>query len=148
MSEPIDVLRSARHVVVQDYPNRDVPDALTRAGLVVTIYGGPAESDVSVSELVDGSIVHRPVGRYPDSADLFCTYRPSAELDAIIAEARRLGTRTVWRQRDPAVDDEPDARTWRRRITEAGLDYVDDPPIAEAARALSGTDGPPRPPSA
>ena len=63
MSEPIEILRSARHVVVQDFPSQDIPDALTRAGLIVTIYGGPDEDDVTVSELVDGSVVHRRVGR-------------------------------------------------------------------------------------
>ena len=95
---------------------------------------------MTVSELVDGSVVHRQVGRYPDSADLICTYRPLEELDAIIAEARRLGARTVWRQSDPRVGAglDPDADTWRTRIRQAGLDYVDTPPIAEAARALTG----------
>ena len=63
-------------------PSRDIPDALTRAGLTVTIYGGPAEADVVLSELSDGAIVHRQVGRYPDQADLLYTYRPLAEIDA------------------------------------------------------------------
>ena len=138
MPEPIDILRAAHHVVVQDFPSQEIPDALTRAGLMVTIYGGPDENDVTVSELTDGSVVHREVGRYPDSADLLCTYRPLNELDAIIAEAHRLGARTIWRQRDPGARTDPDADTWRRRVRQAGLDYVDTPPIAEAARALTG----------
>src|SRR5689334_1651921 len=138
VTDPIEVLRSARHVVVQDFPSQDVPDTLARAGLIVTIYGGPAADDVTQSELVGGSVAHRHPGRYPESADLLCTYRPLDELDAIIAEARRLGARTVWRQYAPGMDAalDPNADTWRHRITQAGLDYVDTPQITEAAQAL------------
>ncbi len=136
MSEPIEILLAVRHVVVQDFPSRDAPDALAKAGLVVTIYGGPGEDDVTVSNVVDGEVVHRRVGRYPDSADLLCTYRPRDELDSIIAEARRLGARTVWRQLGPGEQVAADSDLWRERIERAGLTYVDTPPIAEVARAL------------
>jgi len=33
-----EILRAARRVVVWDYPGKEIPDALTRAGLSVTIY--------------------------------------------------------------------------------------------------------------
>lgn len=139
MPTPIETLRAARHVVVQDFPDRDVPDALTNAGLIVTIYGGPDEADVVVSELVGGAVVHRPIGRYPDAADLFCTYRPLDELDEIIAETQRLGAQTVWRQTGPGERPgaQPDTDTWRSRVEQAGLTYLDTPSIVEAARALT-----------
>ena len=79
-----ETLRAARHVVVQDYPDRDIPDSLTRAGFTVTIYGGPDPADVVVSELVDGAIVHRQTGRRPDRADLLYIYRPLVEIDGIL----------------------------------------------------------------
>jgi predicted CoA-binding protein len=136
MPEPEKILRDARHVVVQDFPSRDIPDALTRAGLTVTIYGGPAETDVVLSELSDGAIVHRQVGRYPDQADLLYTYRPLAEVEAIVSEAQRLGVRTLWRQPEVGGDD-VDAEAWRARVEAAGLTYLDSPPIDEVARAIT-----------
>ena len=62
MTDAVETLRAAHHVVVQDYPDRGVPDSLTCAGFTVTIYGGPDPADVVVCELVDGSIVHRRRG--------------------------------------------------------------------------------------
>jgi predicted CoA-binding protein len=136
MAEPDEILQAARHVVVQDYPSRDIPDALTRAGFEVTIYGGPAEADVVISELSDGDVVHRQLGRYPDQADLFYTYRPLAEIDAIIPEAQRLGAGTLWRQPQVEGEDEASTAVWRAQVEAAGLAYLDSPPIDEVARSL------------
>ena len=135
MTDPIDILRAARHVVVQDYPDRDIPDALTRAGLAVTIYAGPDPADVVSSELVDGAVVQRQTGSRPDSADLLYVYRPLAEIDGILADARRLGVRAIWRQPDVGGPD-PDADTWRSRVEAAGFGYLDTPDIADVARLL------------
>lgn len=137
MATPDEILRAARHVVVQDYPSEDIPDALTRAGLNVTIYGGPAEADVVVSELRDGDVVHRTVGRYPDSADLLYTYRPLAEIDGIISEAQRLGVTALWRQPPVDQDEDPDRDAWRARTEAAGLTYVDDPGIVVVAHKIT-----------
>lgn len=135
MTDPIDTLRAARHVVVQDYPDRDVPDSLTRAGLAVTIYGGPDPADIVTSELVDGAVVHRQTGRRPDSADLLYVYRPLAEVDSILSDARRMDVRTIWRQPD-VVGPDPDAEAWRSRVEAAGFAYLDAPDIADVARLL------------
>ena len=135
MTDPIDTLRAARHVVVQDYPDRDVPDSLTRAGLAVTIYGGPDPADIVTSELVVGAVVHRQTGRRPDSADLLYVYRPLAEIDGIQTDARRMGVRTIWRQPD-VVGPDPDAEAWRSRVEAAGFAYLDAPDIADVARLL------------
>lgn len=136
MKEPEDIVRAARHVVVQDYPDEELPAALTRAGLEVTIYGGPTEADVAASELHDGEVVHRMTGRYPDHADILSVYRPATELDAILAEARRLGVGTIWRQPPVGATADPDGSRWRERVEAAGLTYLDAPPIDEVARSL------------
>ncbi|SFR93351.1 Predicted CoA-binding protein [Microbacterium sp. cf046] len=135
MPTPDEILRTATHVVVKDYPSHDVPDALTSAGFVVTVYDGPDEQDVVVSELAEGAIVRRPVGRYPDQADVLYVYRPIAEIEGIIAEAHRLRAHTVWRQPPPGSSD-PDSGEWRRRIEAAGLSYVDSPAIEQAAARI------------
>jgi predicted CoA-binding protein len=135
MPTPDEILRSATHVVVKDYPSRDVPDALTSAGLMVTIYGGPSEADVVVSELSDGAITHLQVGRYPDRADVLYVYRPIAEIEGIISEAHRLRAHTVWRQ--PVIGSATaESAEWRQRIEGAGLAYVDDQGIDEVAARL------------
>ena len=135
MPTPDEILRSARHVVVKDYPGAEIPDALTRAGLAVTLYDGPTENDVVVSELSGEEILHRPVGGYPDRADVLFVYRPISEVDAIIIEAQRLGAHTVWRHPAPGSTD-TDSVEWRRRIEGAGLVYVDAPAINEVASRL------------
>ncbi|HYI52914.1 MAG TPA: hypothetical protein VEX57_03040 [Microlunatus sp.] len=137
MTDPSETLRAAHHVVVQDYPDRDVPDSLTRAGFAVTIYGGPNTADVVVSELVDGAVVHRQTGRRPDSADLLYVYRPLAELDGILADARRLGVRTIWRQPEAVAGTDPEAGEWRSRVEAAGFTYRDEPAINDVARLLT-----------
>lgn len=138
MTKAIDILRGARRVVVQDYPSKEIPDALTRAGLAVTIYGGPDEADVVVSERVDGDIVCRPVGRRPETADLLFVYRPLSEIDGILADARRMGVHTIWRQ--PNVEGEDhDGAAWRAGVEAAGMAYLDAPDIVEVARELGRT---------
>lgn len=137
MTDASETLRAARHVVVHDFPDRDIPDSLTRAGFTVTIYGGPDEADIVVSELVDGVIVHRPTGRRPTSADLLYVYRPLAEIDGILADAQRLGVRTIWRQSEVGTGADPDARQWRDRVEAAGFTYLDAPAINDVARLLT-----------
>ena len=135
MPTPDEILRTATHVVVKDYPSRAVPDALTSAGLTVTIYEGPSEAEVVVSELGDGGITRRTVGRYPDRADVLYVYRPIAEINGIISEAHRLRAHTVWRQ--PVIGSaNADSAEWRRQIEGAGLAYIDDPAIDEVATRL------------
>ena len=137
MTDATETLRAARHVVVQDYPDRDIPDSLTRAGFAVTIYGGPDPADIVVSELVDGAIVHRQTGRRPESADLLYVYRPLAEIDGILTDAQLLGVRTIWRQPDVVGGPDPDADAWRSQVEAAGLSYLDAPPINDVARLLT-----------
>ncbi len=137
MTDATETLGAARHVVVQDYPDRDIPDALTRAGLLVTIYGGPDPADVVVSELVDGAVVRRQTGRRPDRADLLYVFRPLGEIDGILTEAQRLGVRTIWRQPDVGGEPDPDADAWRTQVEAAGFTYLDAPPINDVARLLT-----------
>lgn len=138
MTTAIDTLRGARHVVVQDYPSEEIPDALTRAGLRVTIYSGPDDADVVASELIDGDVVCRPVGQRPSEADLLFVYRPLSEIDGILADARRMGVRTIWRQPNPEGEDH-DAAAWRAGVEAAGLAYLDAPNIVEIVQELHHT---------
>ena len=138
MTDPSETLRAARHVVVQDYPDRDIPDSLTRAGFAVTIYGGPNPADVVVSELVDGAIVHRQTGRRPDSADLLYVYRPLAEIDGILTDARAAGrAHDLAPARRRSADPIRTPTRGAARVEAAGLTYLDAPPINDVARLLT-----------
>ena len=134
MTDATETLRAARHVVVQDYPDRDIPDSLTRAGFTVTIYGGPDPADVVVSELVDGAIVHRQTGRRPDRRgsavrlpapggdrrhpeprrSAWACARSGASPTSV-ADRIRTPTRggTGWRRRASAISTHPPSTTWR-----------------------------------
>jgi hypothetical protein len=142
MTDPTDLLAGATHVVLQDFPDPDVPEALVRAGLQVTVYGGPDPSDVSQLERRDDVVVAIDAGRRPDSADLLSVYRPPTEISGVVAEAVRLGVSAVWRQ--PAADEPADVSArWRSAVEAAGLEYLDSPPIAGVASGLAAS----RPPS-
>ena len=53
MDDPIEILRRAERVVLYDWPDRHVPDALALAGLDVIVHGGSAPDDVFRSEVSD-----------------------------------------------------------------------------------------------
>jgi hypothetical protein len=139
-------LRDARSVLVIDWPSRDVPVALARAGLEVTVRGGPSPTDYSVYEASADEVTVRKAGAAPEHVDLVYCYRPLGELEGITEMARSLGARAVWRQsglspdgsRDPAGCWVPagESRQARSIVEAAGLLYIEEPYICEAVREL------------
>jgi hypothetical protein len=73
---PEQLLRTITSVLLIDWPSRDVPDTLARAGYEVTVKGGPEPDSYSVYELVDGEVVSRLTGRPQVRADLIYSHRP------------------------------------------------------------------------
>ena len=140
------ILAEARSVLVIDWPSRDVPASLALAGYIVFVNGGPGQADYAAWELDGGEPMSRPLGREPESVDLVYCHRPFGELPGIIALARRLGARALWWQtgltsgggKDPAGCWAPpeESRQARELAGAAGLAYVDQVYIADAARAL------------
>jgi predicted CoA-binding protein len=128
------VLDTARTVVVVDWPTKDVPETLARAGYTVLVKGGP-EPDV----------VPRRTGEAPAAADLVYSYRPVGELPGIVAMAREFGAGAVWLQSGLASDgtktpqgcwmDQATSREARAIVESAGLTYVEAPYIADAVRS-------------
>jgi len=64
------ILHDAGSVVLVDWPSRDVPDTLTRAGYTVFVKGGPEPDNYSVYEQRGDRIEARRTGRQPEHADL------------------------------------------------------------------------------
>lgn len=145
---PEQILTSAGSILVIDWPSRDVPETLARAGYTVLVKGGPEPDNFSAWQLQDGEVVVARLGRAPAHVDIVYAHRPVAELPGIVATAGRFAATTVWCQsgllpsgaRDPAgvwLPDEEEARA-RAIVEQAGLHYVNAPYIADLARELRG----------
>jgi len=142
------VLAETRSVLVIDWPSRDVPASLAFAGFTVFVKGGPGPADYTAWELDGGEPVSRPLGRAPGRVDLVYCHRPFGELPDIVALASRLGARAFWWQtglasgggKDPSGCWAPpeESRRARELAAAAGLAYIDDVYIADAARARGG----------
>ena len=142
------ILAEARSVLVIDWPSRDVPASLAFAGYTVFVKGGPGPADYAAWELDSGEPVSRPLGREPGRVDLVYCHRPFGELPGIIALAQRFGARAFWWQtgltsgggKDPSGCWVPpeESRQARELAAAAGLAFIDDVYIADAARARGG----------
>jgi predicted CoA-binding protein len=128
---PDQVLDSSRYVLVIDYPDRDVPDALVRAGFEVIAHEGPTDLDYNVYGLDGDTVTRRQLDHVPSMADLVYTYRPLDELQGIAASAHKLGAKAVWVQPDTGHD----SARGRAIVETLGMAYVDAPDIREAVRA-------------
>lgn len=137
-----ELLSFARSVLVIDWPSRDVPESLARAGLDVTVRGGPGPADYNHYRVDGDQVMVRPAGEAPAHVDLVYCHRPVGELPGIVELARSLGARAIWRQsgvtaggaKDPAGTWVPEEESRQARaITEAaGLAYVEAPYIIDA----------------
>ena len=143
---PKELLRAVEIVVVIDWPSRDVPEAMARAGSRVVVRGGPGPEDYSAYEWKNGEVVERHKGKEPERADLVYSYRPLSELPGIIELAKRLGARAIWWQSGVALGGAKDAKgCWaaeeelvaaRNLVAEAGLKFVNEPYLGDAAKEL------------
>jgi hypothetical protein len=143
---PSEVLKSARTILVIDFPNPDVPYALALAGLEVVVKGGAGPQDYSTYEVVDGKVENRFTGDAPHKADLVYAYRPLTEIKQIITQAKELQAKTIWTQsglRRAGVRDPKgcwlatgDLVVARRMIQSAGMTHITEPYIADLAREL------------
>jgi predicted CoA-binding protein len=143
---PEQVLTSADSILVIDWPSRDVPETLARAGYTVLVKGGPEPDNFSAWQLRDAEVVVAKLGRGPSRVDIVYAHRPVAELPGIAAMARRFAATTVWCQsgRSPSGASDPtgvwlpdeEASQARAIVEQAGLRYVNAPYIADLAREL------------
>jgi predicted CoA-binding protein len=146
---PTEILKSAQTILVIDWPSKDVPESLARAGFQVIVRGGPGPTDYSTYKLIDGKIVEAKLGHAPERADLIYSHRPFDELPGIISMAKEIHAKTIWTQsglcaagiNDPkgcwVVDDE--LHSARRLVEAAGLNYISQPYIGDVAREIQAT---------
>jgi predicted CoA-binding protein len=143
---PHAMLQAVQTILVIDWPSKEVPETLVRAGLQVIVKGGPGPEDYYAYELTGGEVVARRTGRPPEHMDLIYSYRPLSELPGIVASANSLGAKTVWTQSGlsaPGVKDaagcwvpEEDLRLACDLVESAGLKHVAQPYIGDVAREI------------
>jgi predicted CoA-binding protein len=137
------ILKHVRIILLIDWPSKDVPETLARAGFRVFVHGGPAPDDYSVYELDGGEIVSRRTGRPPDQADLVYSYRPLAELAQTIDQANAVAAKFLWMQSGLSPDGrndpkgcwlpDEDSKSAERQVQAAGLQLITEPYIADVA---------------
>ena len=148
MTDAETILRAAQSILVVDWPTKELPETLVRAGYAVHVKSGPAPDDyVEYTVQDDGSIARLRVAR-PQRVDIVHVYRPIEELAGFVGLALELGATTVWILSGFAADGSrapagcwlpPEASVAARQLVEAaGLVYLDHPPIAEAVRVSGG----------
>ena len=145
MGDAGQILDAARTVVIVDWPTKDVPETLARAGYTVLVKGGPEPDDYSAYEVQGSQVVSRRTGQAPAAADLVYSHRPIEELPGIVAMAQGLGAGAVWVQSGVASDgtkapngcwmDQAVSRAAREIVESAGLTYLETPYIADEVRS-------------
>jgi len=145
MTEAEQVLRETSSVLLVDWPSKDVPESLARAGYTVVVKGGPEPDNYWAYEVRDGEVVSRRTGEVPAAVDLVYSYRPIDELPGIAAMAQQLGARAVWLQSGVASDgtkaadgcwlDPAASRAARAAVESAGLTYIEAPYIGDEVRS-------------
>jgi len=141
---PKEILSSVETILLVDWPSKDVPEALTRAGFRVFVHGGPAPEDYSAYVVDNSEVVSRYLGHPPEQADLVYSYRPLSELPEILALASKLKAKTLWTQSGFSAAGKDDVKgCWlpenelqsaQGMVKAAGLHNVTQPYIADAAR--------------
>lgn len=131
MTDAAEILTATESVLLIDWPSRDVPDTLARAGLRVVSHDGPGIEDYNAYELNGAEVLIRSLGVKPDHADVVYTHRPFDELPEILELARRIGARAIWSEAGP---NSPGADQARQMVESADLTYIDAPRITDAVR--------------
>ena len=141
-----EILQTVRTILVVDWPSKDVPESLARAGFEVLVRGGPGPADFSVYELKGDSVEARRTGRAPERVDLVYSHRPLSELPRITDLALKLHAKTIWSQSGVLSNGGKDAkgcwlspddlRASRALVEAAGLTLLHEPYIGDVAREL------------
>jgi predicted CoA-binding protein len=144
-----ETFKTVKTVLVIDWPSKEVPELLALAGFHVVVHGGPGPEDYSVYELNNGTVAARHVGRAPESADLIYSYRPLGELAQIVTNAKGLQAKTIWTQSGLSAEgvNDPkgcwvpadDLQVARNLVESAGMNYVYEPYIGDAAREIQAS---------
>lgn len=140
---PRDILQAAKTILVIDWPSKEVPETLARAGFHVVVRGGPGPRDYSSYEWSNGIVTVKQTVSALERADLVYAFRPLSELSAIVATAKSLGAKTIWTQSGLSAKDvkdpkgcwlaEEESQSAGELVQAAGMEFVSHPYIAGIA---------------
>jgi len=149
MTDPKQILRSAKSVLLVDWPNPGVPRALLGAGLAVFTYSPDRYSRAEVvadrpvdadarnvlaprDENESGYLVFRRLEARPEAVDVVNVYRPESEHAEIVAKhILPTGAKFLWLQ--PSVS----SNSARALAEDHGLVLIEGIDIADVARSLA-----------
>jgi len=148
MSDGEETLKSAKIVLLVDWPNPAVPRALVEAGLEVFGYSPAGYSKAAIVEVppVDakaksvfapeanekGYLYFRRLDGAPERVDVVAIYRPAEELPRILEEhVLPLKAKAVWLLRATSSSQE------RETVEKRGIRFVENCEIVAAARAIT-----------
>src|SRR5471030_302984 len=95
----VEILKAANGILLIDWPNKDVPLALLKAGFKVFCY---SPDGYTVAELITNKdkkppLFFRPIDSAPNEIDIVNVYRPEEELPGIIENhLLPLGAKVLW----------------------------------------------------
>ena len=138
----LQVLLSAKTILLVDWPGQRIPRTLLKAGFTVLSYSPDGYAKAAlVNELPQGQqgfaprhgdekgyLIFNKLDEAPGSVDLVCIYRPEAEHAAIIGDkAVPLSAKAIWLQ--PPVTSALTAALAGQK----GLVFIENADIAETA---------------
>ena len=148
MTDPAQILKTARSILLVDWPHTGVPRALLGAGFTVFGFSPGCYSAASVvpkapvdvdsrsvfapqREGETGFLVFRKLDGPPANVDIVHIYRPAEEHPDIIARhVVPLGAMAIWLQ--PPIT----SAVTRRMATERGIAFVEGTDIVELADSV------------
>ena len=125
-----DILKSAKTILLVDWPNPDVPRSLLNAGF--TVFGYSPGKYSAISQSGNGELVFSQLSEQPASVDIVNVYRPEAEHKAIIDNhVLPLTAKVLWLH--PPVTSPTTAAIAKER----GLIFIEGIDIAGVAKSIS-----------
>ena len=91
---PVAILKTAKSILLIDWPNKSVPLALIKSGFQVFCY---SPDGYTVAELEEQRLTFRGIDDPPLDIDIVNVYRPGEELPGIIeSHVLPLGAKVLW----------------------------------------------------
>ena len=110
----LQILKSSKRILLVDWPDKSLPQALLNAGFAVFTYSPEKYSQAAIE---NGAVVFDQIGDDPAPIDIVNIFRPETEHDAIIEKrVLPLGAKVVWLH-PPVTSPKVDELTSKYRIT-------------------------------
>ncbi len=131
--KPIDTLKNAKTILLVDWPDKNVPLMLLKAGFMVISYSPDKYALLSYeTNYAEDKLVFSDLEGVPGQVEIVNIFRPEEEHEEIInRHALPLKARTVWLH--PPVASAKTAKLVKKHK----LSFVEGHDIAETAAALS-----------